>query len=194
MKFLFSRIIFVNQDFIISLEWSPMNNMKLSTQFLELIKIQTSCHIESTQRLNDGSHGEGHMGFAHQGRHEIGAHGSRAETEGRACGWTKNNIGSYAAGAPGALIQRAVADADQRQNHRDFDSNGEHAQECADGTMANVLKDESIQQVNIIGLAGAAAEIRFDASLRTLRPLCNAFVPGSSTAVSGFCSRHVRRH
>jgi hypothetical protein len=47
-------------------------------------------------------------------------------------------------------VQGTVADADQSQDHRDFNGDREHAEERAYGTVGEVRDDELVEQASII--------------------------------------------
>lgn len=86
------------------------------------------------------------MGLMHQQGRNLVTHRSRTQPDRRRPRRTKQNIRPHTSSPLRRSIQRSIADANQRQNHRHFNGDGKHAQQRADWPMAKICEDQFIQQ------------------------------------------------
>ena len=64
----------------------------------------------------------------------------------RICGRANQNIGADAAGTTRCSMKGAITETDQCQNHSDFDTDSQQAQERAHGPVAKICHYELILQ------------------------------------------------
>src|SRR5208283_1110173 len=139
-------VIFINNNVIVTLKGTSFDKPEAPTELVELREINAGESVKARKRLNHGASSECNMCLLHEERQQVLAHGRRTEADDGGRRRPHHNVRPYSACTPCGLIQSSITDANQRQDHRDLDTDGQHAQERPDRSMPKVLKNKSVEQ------------------------------------------------
>ena len=157
LKLFVARVELVDDDVVRTLEGRAGNELEAAFftvagaapytgHAVDGVEINALDRIEAADRLHHGAAGEDDAGLGRQHGNDLVGERGGGEADDGGAGGPDEDIGPDAAGTAGACVERAVGDADQRKNHGDFNADGQHRQQRADGAMGEIGEDELVDQ------------------------------------------------
>ena len=101
--------------------------MKTSAHLGELIEVKAGDRVQTFQRLDNRPGRHHHSGLLGQHGHQPVAHGSCAKSDDGGARRPDHDIRACSAGTLRRPVERAVADADERENHRELNRDCQNA-------------------------------------------------------------------
>ena len=150
VEVLFAGVVLVDEDVAVLDEGAALQVVEAAGHLVELVEVEAGDGVEAGERLHHGPGGEGDVGLGAEDGGKAVAHGGGAEADDRGADRANDDVGADALGAARGGVQGAVADADQGQDHRDFDGDREHAEEGAYRAVGEIGENELIEQDLII--------------------------------------------
>lgn len=103
--------------------------------------------VKTTDGLDHGAGSEDDAGFFGEDGDGLVAHGSGGEAHRRGAGGPDEDVCADAAGATRAGVEGTVRDAHKRQDHGDFDPDGQDGEKSAERAVDEIGEDKLIDQV-----------------------------------------------
>src|ERR1700761_2431276 len=150
MKFFLLGVVLVHNHVVIVNQRATLEVTKSSVQLSKIVQVEPRHCIEARQRLNHRSHRKRDVWLLHQQRRNLIAHGSGAQPYRRRSRRSKPDISTYATCSLRGLVQSAMTDPDQRQDHRHLDGYSKHAQQRSYRPVTKIREDQFIEQDQIL--------------------------------------------
>ena len=140
---------FIHYQVIRALKGTSFEKLEAAAHRVEFVQMNSGDGIEAVDLLYESARGHRDVRLPADNVDDLFRHRER-EGEPGTVRRTDENIRTGPAGSGGHIIQHAAAEADQRQNQRNLDANGEDAQQGPHRTVLQIFENQTIDQRSIL--------------------------------------------